>query len=115
MNNAWLKERNCGIRMTIRDVDSAGFDVERMARDFHDLGVNFFSFFRRRLRNNLPLQAARVADQPLAGRARSGDGTGLERSGFSALSRMENGKDQRHGDHAAGYGAVGKTRYAGDG
>jgi hypothetical protein len=45
MDNTWLKERNCGIHMTIRDVDCAGFDAERMARDFHDLGVNFFSFF----------------------------------------------------------------------
>jgi hypothetical protein len=45
MDNGWLKERNCGIHMTIRDVDCAGFDAERMARDFHDMGVNFFSFF----------------------------------------------------------------------
>jgi hypothetical protein len=45
MDNAWLKERNCGIHMTIRDVDCAGFDAERMARDFHGMGVNFFSFF----------------------------------------------------------------------
>jgi hypothetical protein len=45
MDNAWLKERNCGIHMTIRDVDCADFDAERMAGDFHDMGVNFFSFF----------------------------------------------------------------------
>jgi hypothetical protein len=45
MDNSWLKERNCGIHMTIRDLDCAGFDAERMAGDFHDMGVNFFSFF----------------------------------------------------------------------
>jgi len=31
--------------MTIRDNDCDGFDAERMAKDFHDMGVNFFSFF----------------------------------------------------------------------
>jgi hypothetical protein len=45
MDNNWLKKRNCGIHMTIRDVDCKDFDFERMAREFHDMGVSFFSFF----------------------------------------------------------------------
>jgi hypothetical protein len=45
MDNSWLKNRNRGIHMTIRDVDCEGFDAKRMARDFHEMGVNFFSFF----------------------------------------------------------------------
>lgn len=45
MDNSWLKRRLCGIHMTIRDVDCENFDAEQMARDFHELGIDFFSFF----------------------------------------------------------------------
>ena len=45
MDNSWLNQRNCGIHMTIRDIDCENFDAQRMAKDFHDMGVNFFSFF----------------------------------------------------------------------
>jgi hypothetical protein len=45
MDNSWLKKRNCGIHMTIRDPDCRNFDFDRMAREFHEMGVNFFSFF----------------------------------------------------------------------
>ena len=45
MDNSWLSNRNCGIHMTIRDVDCENFDAEQMAKDFHRMGVNFFSFF----------------------------------------------------------------------
>jgi hypothetical protein len=45
MDNTWLKKRNSGIHMTIRDVDCENYDAERMAREFHEMGVSFFSFF----------------------------------------------------------------------
>jgi hypothetical protein len=45
MDNTWLAKRNCGIHMTIRDVDCEHFDAERMAREFHEMGVSYFSFF----------------------------------------------------------------------
>jgi hypothetical protein len=41
----WISGRLCGIHMTIRDIDCRDFDAARMARDFHELGVDFFSFF----------------------------------------------------------------------
>ncbi|MFO8008678.1 MAG: family 10 glycosylhydrolase, partial [Candidatus Brocadiia bacterium] len=41
----WLKRRNRGIHMTIRDVDCEDFDAEAMAREFARLKVTFFSFF----------------------------------------------------------------------
>lgn len=44
-DNSWLKKRGRGIHMTIRDIDCKDFDAERMAQDFDDMGVTFFSFF----------------------------------------------------------------------
>ncbi|MBD3308883.1 hypothetical protein GF348_21050, partial [candidate division KSB3 bacterium] len=41
----WLKKRTHGIHMTIRDIDCLDFDVERMVKDFHEMHVEFFSFF----------------------------------------------------------------------
>ena len=45
MDNSWLLNRNCGVHMTIRDVDCEGFDAMKMAEDFNTMGVNFISFF----------------------------------------------------------------------
>lgn len=44
-NYDWILHRNCGIHMTIRDVDCRDFDVEAMAKEFSRLHVDFFSFF----------------------------------------------------------------------
>ena len=44
-DNSWLQKRGRGIHMTIRDIDCKDFDAERMAQDFEDMGVTFFSFF----------------------------------------------------------------------
>ena len=44
-NYDWILHRNCGIHMTIRDVDCRDFDVEAMARDFSRMHVDFFTFF----------------------------------------------------------------------
>ncbi|MCU6793192.1 beta-galactosidase trimerization domain-containing protein [Paenibacillus sp. WQ 127069] len=41
----WLQERNRGIHMTIRDVDCIDFDAKRLAKDLHELDVNFLTFF----------------------------------------------------------------------
>jgi hypothetical protein len=41
----WILRRNCGIHMTIRDIDCRDFDVEAMAREFSRLHVDYFSFF----------------------------------------------------------------------
>lgn len=45
MDNSWLHKRGTGIHMTIRDVDCENFDAERMAKEFREMGVSFFSFF----------------------------------------------------------------------
>lgn len=44
-DNSWLKKRNRGIHLTIRDIDCKDFDAEKMAQDFHNMGITFFSFF----------------------------------------------------------------------
>jgi hypothetical protein len=44
-NYDWILHRNCGIHMTIRDVDCRDFDVEAMAKEFSRLHVDYFSFF----------------------------------------------------------------------
>jgi hypothetical protein len=44
-NYDWILHRNCGIHMTIRDVDCRDFDVESMAKEFSRLHVDYFSFF----------------------------------------------------------------------
>lgn len=44
-DNSWLKKRGRGIHLTIRDIDCNNFDAEKMAKDFHDMDVSFFSFF----------------------------------------------------------------------
>jgi hypothetical protein len=44
-NYDWILHRNCGIHMTIRDVDCRDFDVEAMAKEFLRLHVDFFTFF----------------------------------------------------------------------
>jgi len=44
-DNSWLKKRGRGIHMTIRDIDCKDFDAEKMAKDFFDMNVTFFSFF----------------------------------------------------------------------
>ena len=41
----WILRRNCGIHMTIRDVDCRDFDAEAMAKEFARLHVDYFSFF----------------------------------------------------------------------
>jgi len=45
MDLRWLQKRGRGIHITIRDIDCKDFDAERMAQDFADMGVTFFSFF----------------------------------------------------------------------
>jgi hypothetical protein len=44
-NYDWILHRNCGIHMTIRDVDCRDFDTEAMAKEFARLHVDYFSFF----------------------------------------------------------------------
>lgn len=41
----WVRQRGRGIHLTIRDIDCDQFDAEKMAKDFHDLHVSYFSFF----------------------------------------------------------------------
>ena len=41
----WILHRNCGIHLTIRDIDCRDFDVEAMAKEFSRMHVDFFSFF----------------------------------------------------------------------
>ncbi|WP_274651184.1 alpha-amylase family protein [Paenibacillus humicola] len=41
----WLQERNRGIHLTIRDIDCKDFDARRLAKDLHELDVNFLTFF----------------------------------------------------------------------
>ncbi|MGC9348457.1 MAG: family 10 glycosylhydrolase, partial [Anaerolineae bacterium] len=43
--NAWLKRRNRGFHVTIRDVDCEDFDVQRFIDDLASMRVTFFSFF----------------------------------------------------------------------
>ena len=42
--NAWLKQRNRGFRVTIRDVDCRDFDVGRFIDDLASMHATFFSF-----------------------------------------------------------------------
>jgi len=44
-DNTWLEKRGRGIHLTIRDIDCENYDAEKMAKDFYDMGVTFFSFF----------------------------------------------------------------------
>ncbi|WP_186445973.1 beta-galactosidase trimerization domain-containing protein [Paenibacillus cremeus] len=44
-NADWLTKRSRGVHLTIRDIDCREFDVERLAKDLHDLKVNVLSFF----------------------------------------------------------------------
>jgi hypothetical protein len=44
-NYDWILHRNCGIHLTIRDVDCRDFDVEAMANEFSRMHVDFFTFF----------------------------------------------------------------------
>jgi len=44
-DSTWLRKRNRGLHVTIRDVDCAGFDVERFIADLKRMHVTFFSFF----------------------------------------------------------------------
>lgn len=41
----WIKRRNRGIHLTIRDIDCRDFDVDAMTAEFKRLHVTFFSFF----------------------------------------------------------------------
>ena len=43
--NDWLKRRNRGFHVTIRDVDCRDFDVQRFIADLKSMHVTFFSFF----------------------------------------------------------------------
>ncbi|MCM3632667.1 alpha-amylase family protein [Paenibacillus camelliae] len=45
MNPDWLKQRSRGVHLTIRDIDCRDFDVEQLAQDLTDMGVNILSFF----------------------------------------------------------------------
>jgi len=45
IDSSWLRKRGRGIHLTIRDIDCKDFDAERMAQDFAEMGVTFFSFF----------------------------------------------------------------------
>ena len=44
-DNSWLSKRGRGIHLTIRDIDCKNYDAEKMAKDFYDMQVTFFSFF----------------------------------------------------------------------
>jgi hypothetical protein len=41
----WIHHRNCGIHMTIRDIDCRDFDVEAMAKEFARVHADFLTFF----------------------------------------------------------------------
>jgi hypothetical protein len=43
--NSWLRERNRGFHVTIRDVDCRDFDVPRFIDDLASMHATFFSFF----------------------------------------------------------------------
>ncbi|MBN1247275.1 MAG: beta-galactosidase trimerization domain-containing protein [Anaerolineae bacterium] len=43
--HAWLKRRNRGFHVTIRDVDCRDFDVQRFIDDLASMHATFFSFF----------------------------------------------------------------------
>lgn len=45
MNPDWLTQRSRGVHLTIRDIDCRDFDVEQLAIDLEEMGVNILSFF----------------------------------------------------------------------
>ena len=73
-NYDWILHRNCGIHMTIRDVDCRDFDVEAMAKEFSRLHVDFFTFFAAGYVTTYPtsLEFERVSPW-LGGRDLAGD------------------------------------------
>ena len=45
MNVDWFSGRNRGVFLTIRDIDCADFDVQRLAEDLRRMHVSYAQFF----------------------------------------------------------------------
>jgi hypothetical protein len=89
----WILRRNCGIHMTIRDIDCRDFDVEAMARDFSRLHVDYFSFFAGGYVTTYPtkLEYQRVSPW-LAGRDLTGEIVqAAHRHGIKAVPMLDLG------------------------
>jgi hypothetical protein len=70
----WLRRRNRGIHMTIRDVDCEGFDVEAMVRTYARWRVTYFSFFAAGYVTTFPTRLALQRVSPwLHGRDLAGE------------------------------------------
>ncbi len=72
--NAWLKRRNRGFHVTIRDVDCRDFDVQRFIDDLASMHATFFSFFVGGYVTTYPTQLAYQRESPyLGGRDLAGE------------------------------------------
>jgi len=72
--NDWLRRRNRGFHVTIRDVDCAGFDVQRFVDDLVSMHVTFFSFFVGGYVTTYPTRLAYQRESPyLGGRDLAGE------------------------------------------
>lgn len=107
-DRSWLQKRGCGVHMTIRDIDCLDFDADRMARDFHAMGVTFFSFFAGGYVTTYPsrLRDARISPY-LGGRDVTGEiveaahKCGIKAIAMADLSILPPETAQRHPGWAA--------------
>ncbi len=117
----WLRKRNRGIHMTIRDVDCADFDTEAMARTFSTWRVTFFSFFAAGYVTTYPTRLALQRISPwLEGRDLTGDIIeAAHRYGIKAIPMMDLGQlpEAAYAAHPewAAYDAQGRPVPATDG
>ncbi len=101
--NAWLKRRNRGFHVTIRDVDCRDFDVQRFIDDLASMHATFFSFFVGGYVTTYPTRLAYQRESPyLGGRDLAGEIVeAAHAAGIKALGMIDLGQvpEQAARDH----------------